>query len=27
MPLGGQPLDADEIQLIRNWIDEGAKDN
>jgi hypothetical protein len=27
MPLGGQPLVADEIQLIRNWIDEGAKDN
>ncbi len=27
MPATGQPLDADDIQLIRNWIDEGAKDN
>ncbi len=27
MPQGGQPLGADDIQLIRNWIDQGAKDN
>ena len=27
MPLGGQPLGADDIQLMRNWIDGGAKDN
>jgi hypothetical protein len=25
MPLGGDPLPDDEINLIRTWIDEGAK--
>src|SRR6478672_3619497 len=25
MPLGGQPLNKDEIAAIRAWIDEGAK--
>src|SRR5438105_3364140 len=24
MPFGGQPLDAEQIALIRGWIDEGA---
>ena len=27
MPLGTQPLPQPEIQLIRDWIDQGAKDN
>jgi hypothetical protein len=27
MPLVGQPLDASLIRLIRDWIDQGAKDN
>ncbi|MCU0644958.1 MAG: hypothetical protein MUC94_11945 [bacterium] len=27
MPIGGNPLSANEIQLIKNWIDAGAKNN
>ena len=27
MPLGASPLDPIEIQVIRDWIDQGAKDN
>lgn len=27
MPLGGSPLPQDDIQLIRDWISEGAHDN
>ena len=27
MPPGGPPLDADQVQLFIDWIDEGAKDN
>lgn len=27
MPPGGPPLDADQIQLFVNWIDEGAENN
>ncbi len=27
MPSGGQPLSQPEIQLIRDWIDQGAEDN
>jgi hypothetical protein len=27
MPLGGSPLDSVDIQTIRNWIDQGAKNN
>lgn len=27
MPISGSPLSANEIQLIKNWIDAGAKNN
>ncbi|UCE05948.1 MAG: hypothetical protein JSW07_20550 [bacterium] len=27
MPIGGNPLPDNEIQLIQNWIDQGAKNN
>lgn len=27
MPMGGEPLKADEIEAVRKWIDEGAKVN
>jgi hypothetical protein len=27
MPIGGNPLSDNEIQLIKNWIDAGAKNN
>ncbi|MCI0658991.1 MAG: hypothetical protein L0170_18210 [Acidobacteria bacterium] len=27
MPLGSPPLDPIEIQVIREWIDQGAQDN
>ena len=27
MPLGGPPLDADQVQLFIDWIDEGAENN
>lgn len=27
MPLGGDPLSDDQVDLIRGWINEGAKDN
>ncbi|MFN1833836.1 hypothetical protein AB2B38_001135 [Balneola sp. MJW-20] len=27
MPLGANPLSPTQIQLIRDWIDQGAKDN
>ncbi len=27
MPLGGSALSASDLQLIKTWIDEGAKDN
>lgn len=27
MPLGGMPLTADQLRLIRQWIEEGAQDN
>lgn len=27
MPPGGPPLDADQVQLFIDWIDEGAEDN
>ena len=27
MPLGGPPLDGDQIQLFIDWIDEGAENN
>ena len=27
MPLGGPPLDGDQVQLFIDWIDEGAKNN
>lgn len=27
MPLGGPPLDADQVQLFIDWIDEGAGNN
>jgi hypothetical protein len=27
MPLGAPPLDPIEIQVIRDWIDQGAQDN
>ncbi len=27
MPLGGAPLDTSRIATIRNWIDQGAKNN
>jgi hypothetical protein len=27
MPLGSSPLDPIEIQVIRDWIDQGAQDN
>ena len=27
MPIGGNPLNADEIQLFVDWIDEGAENN
>ena len=27
MPSVGQPLNADQISMVRRWIDEGAKDN
>ena len=27
MPLGGPPLDADQVQLFVDWIDEGAENN
>ena len=27
MPNGGNPLDPADIQLIKNWINQGAKDN
>ena len=27
MPLGAPPLDPIEIQVIREWIDQGAQDN
>lgn len=27
MPLGGKPLTSDQIQLIRRWIDEGARED
>ncbi|MBD3234252.1 MAG: hypothetical protein GF315_11070 [candidate division Zixibacteria bacterium] len=27
MPLGGDPLSAEQIQNIRDWIDNGAKDD
>lgn len=27
MPIGGNPLNAEQIQLITDWIDEGAENN
>jgi hypothetical protein len=27
MPLGGSPLDATDLQNIKNWINQGAKNN
>ncbi len=27
MPLGGNPLDATDLQNIKNWINQGAKNN
>ena len=27
MPLGGQPLDATDLQNIKNWVNQGAKNN
>jgi len=27
MPLGGTPLDAIDMQNIKNWINKGAKNN